>query len=173
MKSARDIAGIALTVALLICGQLLLSAVPGVEVVTLIFVAYSFVFGRIRGMVVATIFSLVRQFIFGLWPTVLILYLVYYNFLALVMGTLGVVLKNKREIVKIVWVTIVAVVSTVMFTMIDNVITPLFYGYSLQTAIAYFYSSLTFMIPQIICVGISVGILFMPLSKVFLILKSK
>ena len=82
VKTAREIAFAALFVALVIGTQFVLSAVPGIELVTVLFTAYAFVFGAKRGMLAATAFSLVRQFVFGVFPNVLILYLVYYKALA-------------------------------------------------------------------------------------------
>ena len=82
VRSAKECAYLAVFVALLIGGQLALSAVPGVEIVTVLLVAYAFVFGACRGMMVATAFSLLRQMVFPFSPTVLVLYLIYYNFLS-------------------------------------------------------------------------------------------
>ena len=54
--SAKECAYIAVFVALVIAAQLAFSAVPGVEVVTVLFVAYAFTFGVARGMIAATAF---------------------------------------------------------------------------------------------------------------------
>ena len=53
----RDCAYIAVFVALTIAAQLCLSFVPGVEVVTVLFVTFSFAFGCRHGIVAATAFS--------------------------------------------------------------------------------------------------------------------
>ena len=87
--SAKDCAYIAVFVALVIVAQLALSLVPGVEVVTVLFVAFSFAFGVRRSMIAATAFALLRQIAFGFYPLVLILYLVYFNLLALLFGFIG------------------------------------------------------------------------------------
>ena len=57
----RDCAYIAVFVALVIGAQLALSVVPGLELVTVLFVVFSFTFGVKRGMIAATAFSLLRQ----------------------------------------------------------------------------------------------------------------
>ena len=67
----KDCAYIAVFVALTIAAQLCLSFLPGVEVVTVLFITFSFVFGCRRGVAAATVFSLLRQLIFGFFPTVL------------------------------------------------------------------------------------------------------
>ena len=79
----------ALCCALLIGSQTVLSAVVGVEVVTVIFVCFSSVFGIRRGVLCAVAFSLLRCIIVGFAPNVVVLYLVYYPLLALVFGALG------------------------------------------------------------------------------------
>lgn len=167
----RDCAYIAVFVALTIAAQLCLSFVPGVEVVTVLFITFSFAFGCRRGIVAATAFSLLRQLVFGFSPTVLALYLVYYNLLALLFGFLG--WRSKITPQKLVWLTILACLCTICFTMMDNLITPLWYGYSKRALKIYFYASLSFMIPQVICTAVSVGILFLPLVKIFKVLKNR
>ena len=161
----KDCAYIAVFVALTIAAQLCLSFLPGVEVVTVLFVAFSFAFGCRRGVIAATAFSLLRQLIFGFYPTVLVLYLVYYNLLALLFGFLG--RWNKITPQKLVCLTAVACVCTICFTILDNVITPLWYGYSGRVLKLYFYASFSFMLPQVICTAVSVGVLTFPLVKIF------
>ena len=68
------------------------------------------------------------------------------------------------EILKTVTAAGVAAVCTVMFTLLDDIITPLFWGYSERTALAYFYASFTAMLPQTVCAAVSVATLFLPLS---------
>jgi hypothetical protein len=167
----KDCAYIAVFVALTIAAQLCLSFIPGVEVVTVLFVTFSFAFGCRRGIVAATVFSLLRQLVFGFSPTVLVLYLVYYNLLALLFGFLG--RQSKITPQKLVCLTILACLCTICFTMMDNIITPLWYGYSKRALKIYFYASFSFMIPQVICTAVSVGILFLPLVKIFNVLKNR
>jgi len=167
--SAKECSYCAVFVALLITSQLALSAVPGIEIVTLLFVAYAFCFGVTRSMLCATIFSILRQLIFGFYPNVLILYLIYYNFLCLIFGILG---KRIQNPLKFLWLIIViACICTMLFTMIDNVLTTTWYGYTRRATIIYFKASISVMIPQVICTAISVGILFLPLFKIFCNLK--
>lgn len=60
-----------------------------------------------------------------------------------------------------------AVVCTMCFSLLDDIITPLFYGYTADAAAAYFIASLYVMIVQSICALISVLLLFHPLAAVF------
>ncbi len=169
LRSARECAYIAVFVALVIAAQLALSAVPGVEVVTVLFVSYAYVFGRGRGMTAATAFSLVRQLVFGFYPTVLILYILYYNLLALAFGSMG---KTDRLPVKTLpFVVAAACLCSVCFTLLDNVLTPLWYGYSERAARLYFSASLPFLLPQVACVAATTLTLFLPLVRVFRLVK--
>lgn len=166
VHSAKECAYLAVFVAVVIAIQLILSVLPGIELVTVLFVSFSFVMGGKRGVIAAIAFSLLRQFIFGVYPKVLVLYLIYYPLLALCFGGLGKILKPLKGLVVVV---VVACVCTVLFTMLDNVLTPLWLGYSARDARIYFFASLPFMIPQVICTAISVAVLFFPLYKVFYI----
>ena len=64
-------------------------------------------------------------------------------------------------------VTALAAVCTICFSLLDDVISPLVYGYTLEAAKAYFVASLYVMIPQTLCTIISVALLFQPLVTVF------
>ena len=167
-RTAKECALLAVFVAVVIAAQMVLSFIPGVEIVTVLFVSYSFVAGWKRGMFTATAFSLLRQIIFGFFPTVLILYLVYYNLLTFCFGILGKKIKKPTKYLPLI--VILACFGTVLFTMLDNILTPLWYGYNEQVAKIYFYTSIPFMIPQLLCTGVSVLSLFLPLSKIFKII---
>lgn len=89
---------------------------------------------------------------------------------ALTVFGIFIVLKHFRKrdsIIKLYEVTAAASALTVMFTLLDDVITPLFYGYSKQTAAAYFYGSFLAMLPQTICAAVSVFVTFLPLKRAF------
>ena len=165
--TAKDIAFIGLMSALLIACQLALSAVQGVEVVTVLFLAWCYSFGVVRGMIVANCFSLLRCLLFGFFPTVVILYVVYYNLFAVVFGLLGKCLKNAPELRRLIILVVCAAVMTVIFTLLDDVITPLFFGYSDRAAKVYFYNSLITMAVQTVCAVVTVALLFVPLRKAF------
>lgn len=165
LYSAKECAYVAVFTGLLIAVQLVLSALPGIELVTLLLVTFSFTMGVHRSIISATLFSLLRQFIFGFSPTVLILYLIFYNLLCLCFGLLGKRLKaNIKGLIIVVVAT--AIIST-LFTLLDDIITPLYLGYSLKATKAYFFASLPVMAIQTACASISVFCLFLPLNKVF------
>ena len=159
---ARDCAYIALFVALMLASQMVLASLPGVEIVTVLVIVFSFVFGVKRGVFAVTAFSVLRQIVFGVFFEVLVLYLLYFNLLACLFGWMG---KHMPLTGKTLgWMTLISCLCTAAFTMLDNLLTPLWYGYSQKATIAYFYASFSFMIPHMVCVSVSVVILFMPLT---------
>ena len=166
VKSAKEIAYIGIAVALLICSQLALSAVSGIEVVTAIFTAYCFVFGVFRGVLTATVFSLVRCVIFGFFPQVVVLYLIYYNIFVLVFGFIGKLFKHEYSVKKHIIVLFIAVIMTALFTMTDNILTPLMYSFTAKAAKVYFVASLYTVIPQLVCTFATVVVLFPVLLKI-------
>lgn len=165
----KDAAYIGVFVALLISAQLCFAAIPGIEVVTVLFVTFSFSFGAKHGCLSAILFSLLRQFVFGFYPTVLVLYMVYYSGLTLLFGFLGKKLSLTPK--SLLFLTAVACCCTACFTMFDNLLTPLWYGYSKRVLKIYFYASISVMVPHILCTAVTVGGLFLPLVKAFQIIK--
>lgn len=67
---------------------------------------------------------------------------------------------------KVITFTSVGAVCTILFTLLDDIITPLFFGYDKLTALAYFYSSFTAMLPQTVCTIVTFSTLFLPLTCV-------
>ena len=170
-RSAKEVARTAVFLAAVIGVQYALAAIPFVEVVTLLFACYAYVFGAGRGVVAAVLFALLRQLLFGFYPVVLILYCVHFSFLSLVFGGL------KRFCPWKGWRLIIlaiaaAVVCTVAFTLLDDLLTPLWYSYSARAARAYFVASMPFMLGQSVCVAVTVGGLFLPLTKALFFVKN-
>ncbi len=167
MKAAKEIALVSVFTAILIGGQFVLSGISGVEIVTVLLLSFSYYFGIRRGLFVANAFSLLRCFIFGFFPTVIILYLVYYNLFVLAFGLLGIKFKKEINVKKLILIVIAAVFMTAFFTALDNVITPLYYGFSIDAMKAYAVASLTAVIPQVICAIITVTLLLPVLIKIY------
>ena len=167
MQTTKDLTLTATFTALLIGAQLALSAISGIEVVSVLFISYCYYFGVRRGIMVATVFSFFRCFLFGFFPQVIILYFTYYNLLAVVVGVLGHNLKRAMPTAQLIAVTATAIVMTVLFTLLDDVITPIFFRFSIEVANAYFYTSLATLIPHVFCVAVTVAILFLPLCKIY------
>ena len=163
--NARKIVIIGAYAALLLGSQLVLSGVAGVEVVTALFAAFAFSFGIVEGVVLGVAFSWLRCLLFGFFPNVVILYLVYYPLFAVGFGLLG--RGRAKYTVKIhVFAVLLAVFFAAAFTAIDNLVTPLYYGYSRTLFRLYHTASVPVVISQTICAGITVGLLFPPLVKV-------
>ena len=153
-------------VALLIGGQMALSGVSGIEIVTVMLLCFCFHYGIRHGIAVATSFSLLRCFFFGFQVNVIVLYLVYYNVFALFFGWLGKRITGRISLPKLCVIVASAMVFTVLFTMLDNVITPLIFAFHKNAAAVYFAQSLYALVPQTICTMVTVSILFVPLIKI-------
>ena len=222
----REIATCAVMTALLIAVQFALGYVPGVELVTVFLLCFCRVYGVRCGVLTATAFSLVRCLVWGFYPSVVVLYLVYYNLFALLFGSLksrvcpawlcpviltllmggclyfalaGVPVSSlyQEKLAVMLWVlfgifaallllyfvlltvksrtwgrgiasfTALAAFCTVVFTLLDDILYPLFAGLGGDAALAYFYTSFLTMLPQTISVAASVFFLCIPLTRVF------
>lgn len=166
MQSTKFIVRVAMSVALLIAIQMALSALTGVELVTVILLCLSFCYGIRTGLAIATIFSLLRCFYFGFDVKIIALYLIYYNFFALFFGWLGARFDGKVTLLRLGVIVTSAVVFTILFTMLDNTLTVVMFGLQGNGIKVYFLQSLTAMIPQTICAAVSVSLLFHPLTRV-------
>ena len=166
MNRTKFVARVAMSVALLIAGQLALASVSGIEIVTVMMLCFCYCYGVRHGVAIATTFSLLRCFIFGFQVNVIALYLIYYNLFAIFYGWLG----KRLNGVAIFWRTAIVVVSavvfTICFTLLDDILTPLIYGFHANAAKAYFYGSLYAVIPQAVCAAVTVLVCFVPLTKV-------
>ena len=165
-KAVRGVKYVAITAvftALLLGAQYALWFVKGVELVTLLLLVFSYRFGVKCGVLSAVAFSLLRCFLFGFFPSVILLYLIYYPLFAALFGLLGNVFSRRVTFRIVLLLTAAAAVCTACFTLIDDVITPLFYGYTRDAALAYFVASLPTMGVQTVCAALSVGLLARPL----------
>ena len=165
-QNTKLIVRVAICVAMLIGGQLALSGISGVEIVTVMMLCFCFSYGIQCGVAIATVFSLLRCLIFGFQVNVIVLYLVYYNLFAVFFGWLGARFPGKITLPKKAVIVASAMAFTVLFTLLDDVITPLMFGFHLNAAKVYFLQSLYAVIPQTVCVFVTVTVLFTPLTRV-------
>jgi hypothetical protein len=82
------------------------------------------------------------------------------------------IFKNQKKVwcqraVKLIFLTTLAAVCTICFTLLDDVIYPLIAGLSLSAARVYFYNSLIIMLLQTVCTIVTVSTLFYPLTTIF------
>lgn len=75
--------------------------------------------------------------------------------------------KNTENALKLITFASLAAVCTVCFTLLDDIITPLFWGYSHTAWLVYFYTSFTAMLPQTVCTIGTVMTLFFPVTALF------
>ena len=166
LRGAGYVAVAAVFSALLLGAQYALWFVRGVEVVTVLLLVFSYRFGVRCGVLSAVAFSLLRCLLFGFFPNVVILYLLYYPLFAACFGILGNALRRRADLKTQLFVTALSVLFTALFTLLDDVVTPLFYGYTKEAAFAYFLASLPTMAMQCACALLTVFLLFRPLMAV-------
>ena len=166
MINAKDLSRLAMCVAMLIGGQLILSAVSGIEIVTVLLLCFAFSYGWRDGVLIAVVFSVLRCFIFGFQVNVIILYLIYYPAFALFFGWLGTRLKGQIKYKELAIIVGSAILFTTSFTMLDNVLSIILFNLSPIGAKAYFLASLYTLVPHVACVTATVVIFFLPLTRV-------
>lgn len=174
MTAAKDIAFVSIFTALLLGGQVVLSGVGGVEIVTVLLLSFSFFFGIKRSIFAVNAFSILRCFIFGFFVNILLLYLVYYNLFVLVFGLIGNKFKHTLTTERHIFIIVMSVIMTALFSVIDDIITPLYSGLNFEATKAYWLASLPFAIPQMVCAFITVLLLLPVLVKTYsVIFRSK
>lgn len=164
--STKNLIFCALFTALLLASQLILSSIAGVEIISILLLAFCYKKGVKNGLLVATAFSLLRCFIFGFMPNVIILYLIYYNLFAVVFGLVGKCFSYNYSLKSHVVCVVLSGIMTVCFTLLDCVITPLIFAFNYDSTSAYFIASIPVIIPHTICVVATTIALFFPLIKV-------
>ena len=162
-RGAGYVAVVAVFTALLLAAQYALWFVKGVELVTVLLLVFSYRFGVRCGVLSAVAFSLLRCLLFGFFPNVVLLYLLYYPLFAACFGLLGNALHRRTGVRVQMLLTALAVLFTALFTLLDDAVTPLLYGYTREAALAYFLASLPTMAVQTVCAAVTVLLLFRPL----------
>ena len=162
-RGAGYAAVVAVFTALLLAAQYALWFVKGVELVTVLLLVFSYRFGVRCGVLSAVAFSLLRCLLFGFFPNVVLLYLLYYPLFAACFGLLGNALHRRTGVRVQMLLTVLAVLFTALFTLLDDAVTPLLYGYTKEAALAYFLASLPTMAVQTACAAVTVLLLFRPL----------
>lgn len=166
LRGVGYVAVVAVFTALLLAAQYALWFVKGVEAVTVLLLVFSYRFGVRCGVLSAVAFSLLRCLLFGFFPNVVLLYLIYYPLFAACFGGLGNALRRRADLKTQLLLTALAVLFTAFFTLLDDAVTPLFYGYTKEAALAYFIASLPTMAMQCACALLTVFLLFRPLMAV-------
>lgn len=162
-RGAGYVAVVAVFTALLLAAQYALWFVKGVELVTVLLLVFSYRFGVRCGVLSAVAFSLLRCLLFGFFPNVVLLYLLYYPLFAACFGLLGNALHRRTGVRVQMLLSVLAVLLTALFTLLDDALTPLLYGYTKEAALAYFLASLPTMAVQTVCAAVTVLLLFRPL----------
>lgn len=158
----KDIVLIGLLSSTLTSGKLVLSFIPNVEIVTLLFILYTIVFGIKNTLFVSVIFSATEVAIYGLniWS---IFYFIVWPLL--IISTYIISKKFKSEYT----FAVVALIFGLSFGFIAAIIESLFFGISF--GIAYFIRGIVFDIVHGVSNFIVVLLLFNPLKRVLLYLE--
>lgn len=161
LKGARFVAYTALAAASLTAGKFVLSAIPNVEIVTLLCAVYGFVLGA-QGVLATCIFVACETLIYGLGPWV-ISYAIHWPAVALVFWLLSRFIKPSRVIP-----TIVAVIMTTSFgvltALVDVGLFSGFWGDFGQRFAIYYVRGAVFYVTQIVCNALVFPLLFKPLT---------
>lgn len=162
--TAKRLAVIAVTSALLIVGKFALSFIPNVEVVTTLIICYAFVF-KFDSVFATLIFCTADIFIYPPSLDVIISYYVYWNLLAISVSFLSEIGVKKE------WVYIaISGVFTLLFGVITSFFSHLFYGVPF---IAIYVSGLNFYALQLLSAVVFTLVGFKPIVKLFLRVKNK
>lgn len=160
---AKKVALIAIMTATIEAGKLALSAIPNVEVVSLLCAVYGYVFGLI-GVVSIVLFVGIETLIWGV-NTWVLSYLIYWPMVCMIFWLLR-LLKVKSRLI----ITAVIVVLTAFFGVLTSLVdVGLFSGFwdNFWQRFAIYYSrGIVFYIVQIVCNAIVFPLLFLPLAKV-------
>lgn len=165
--SVTDIALTGIMAATLEAVKLALSALPNIELVSLLLALYSYVFG-LSGVLAAVIFVGAEILIWGL-NTWVISYLIYWPLFALLFWLVGKKISNRFAI------TGIAVVMTFFFGVLTSLVDiGLFSGYwdsFFERFTIYYLRGVWFYVTHIICNTVVFITLFKPLEALFKKLK--
>lgn len=127
--------------------------------VLLTFMAAASAYFAVSGIPISALYKKRTGIMLWILSAIFVLLLAVYIFLTL----------KKRSAVgsELASVTALASFLTVAFTLLDDIITPLFLGFTAETAQAYFYAGFLSMLPQTICAAVSVFALFLPIKRTF------
>ncbi len=160
VRGAKFVARTALAAATLTAGKFVLSAIPNVEIVTLLCAVYGFVLGA-SGVLATLVFVSCESLLYGV-GTWLISYFIHWPSVALVFWLLSRFCKPSRIVP-----TLIATVMTVWFGVLTSLVDiGLFSGYwdDFGARFAIYYSrGAVFYIVQIVCNAILFPLLFKPL----------
>ena len=160
---AKKVALIAIMTATIEAGKLALSAIPNVEVVSLLCAVYGYVFGLI-GVVSIVLFVGIETLIWGV-NTWVLSYLIYWPMVCMIYWLLRILKVQSRLII-----TAVIVVLTAFFGVLTSLVdVGLFSGFwedFWQRFAIYYSRGIVFYVVQIACNTIVFPLLFLPLVKV-------
>jgi hypothetical protein len=152
------------------CGKLALSALPNIEVVTLLLALYSYVFGWM-GIAAAVVFVAIEPLIYGFGSWV-IGYFIYWPLLSLLFFALGRIRVKRRFVI-----TAAAVLMTFIFGVLTSLVDVGLFSGSFDNFLyrlgIYYLRGIPFYLLQIVCNFVLFLTVFRFLSNKLLVIKNK
>lgn len=159
---AKHIALIAVMTATIEAGKLALSAIPNVEVVTLLCAVYGYVFGPI-GVISVSLFVVVETLVWGI-NTWVLTYIIHWNVICLVFWMLRILKVKNRWLLTLAAVVLVALFG-VLSTTIDIIIFSGINGQFFAKWTAMYVRGIWFYVVEIACNAILFPSVFPLLTK--------
>ncbi len=159
---AYNVALVGIMAAAVECGKIALSAIPNVEVVTILLALFGYTFGWF-GVIAAIVFVCIEPLIWGV-GTWVISYFIYWPLVALIFMVLG-----KKDVKNKVLLTFVGILCTVFFGVLTSLVDiGLFSGnyddFFKRFAI-YYGRGVVFYIIQVVSNAVIFPFLFVPMSE--------
>lgn len=154
---AKDIAIIGLLSATITVGKLVLSFIPNVEIVSLLFIVYTIIFGTKHSIIISIVFSTTEIFIYGLSTWLFVYYLIW-PILIIITHLV------KRTIKSEYGYAIIAGLFGLSFGTFFAIAESIFYGYAY--GLAYWIRGIPFDILHGVSNFIIVLILFNPVTRI-------
>ena len=160
--TARAVVLVGVMAAIVECGKLALSAIPNVEVVTLLLALFGYTFGW-YGVAAAYVFVCIEPLIYGfnLW---VITYFIYWPLVAFVFMLFG-----RAGVSRRLPLTATAVLMTVFFGVLSSLVEVGLFTGSYENFFyrfgIYYARGIAFYVTQIICNAVLFPLVFLPFAK--------
>ncbi len=149
--------------AILVAAKFALSFIPNVEVITLLTIAFAYAFG-LRSVVATFVFCTLDMLIYPISIDVIIAYYIYWNTLSFTVSLL------RQKIFSTAFYTALAVLFTLMFSILTTATYSIFFGVNF---FSWYAAGLVYFAIHIASALVTLLIGFSPLTKVLIKLKTR
>ena len=161
-RAALSIALVGIMAATLECGKLALSAIPNVEVVTLLCALYGYSFGAL-GILASRVFVCIEPIIWGVGPWI-VSYLIYWPLVTFIFMIFGRIKIKNRIIITLTAVTLSAFFG-ILTSLVDLGLFSGNFDNFLSRFFIYYARGIYFYLAQIITNAVLFPVLFKPLTE--------